>query len=74
MLAFHQLTYIKADLNDRVSVLKAVQGSTAVYGVTNYWESLDKDLEVQQGKNIADAAKVPFHLSKRLRLPLNNLG
>ncbi|EGY17070.1 hypothetical protein VD0004_g879 [Verticillium dahliae] len=56
-LAAKGVEVVEADLNDRVSVLKAVQGSTAVYGVTNYWESLDKDLEVQQGKNIADAAK-----------------
>ena len=26
--------------------------------MTNYWEKMDKELELQQGKNIADAAKV----------------
>ncbi|RNJ58079.1 NmrA-like domain-containing protein 1 [Verticillium nonalfalfae] len=56
-LAAKGVEVVEANLNDRVSVLKAVQGSTVVYGVTNYWESLDKNLEVQQGKNIADAVK-----------------
>lgn len=51
----------KADLNDRASVVKAIQGSYAVYAVTNYWETVDMDLEIQQGKNIADAAKVSEH-------------
>lgn len=26
--------------------------------MTNYWEHLDMNLEIQQGKNIADASKV----------------
>jgi hypothetical protein len=39
-------------------VLKAVQGSDVVYGVTNYWEKLDDKEEIQQGKNIVNAAKV----------------
>ncbi len=37
---------------------KAFQGAYAVYGVTNYWEKMDMDLEIQQGKNLADAALV----------------
>lgn len=24
--------------------------------MTNYWDKMDKELEIQQGKNIADAA------------------
>lgn len=45
-------------MNDKVSVLKAIQGSYAVFAVTNYWEKIDMQLEIQQGKNMADAAKV----------------
>jgi len=30
----------------------------AVFAVTNYWESKDADLEMKQGKAMADAAKV----------------
>ncbi|KAK9364509.1 NmrA-like family-domain-containing protein [Lipomyces kononenkoae] len=32
-------------------------GATAVYAVTNYWETMDKQVEFQQGKNLVDAAK-----------------
>ncbi len=32
-------------------------GATAVYAVTNYWEKMDMQLEIQQGKNLVDAAK-----------------
>ena len=28
-----------------------------MYAVTNYWEKMDAKLEVQQGKNLVDAAK-----------------
>ena len=49
---------LKADINDKASIIKAISGSYAVFAVTNYWEHLDMELEIQQGKNIADAAKV----------------
>lgn len=52
------LTTTKADLNNKDSLVKAFKGSYAVFAVTNYWESLDMQVEIQQGKNIADAAKV----------------
>lgn len=46
----------QADLNDVASVSAAIKGSYAVFGVTNYWESMSSDKEVQQGKNIVDAS------------------
>ncbi|KAH8745547.1 hypothetical protein F5883DRAFT_721830 [Diaporthe sp. PMI_573] len=48
---------IAADLNDKASLVKAFTGATAVFGVTNYWETLSIDAEIQQGKNLVDAAK-----------------
>ncbi|KAK3376519.1 NmrA-like family-domain-containing protein [Lasiosphaeria ovina] len=48
---------VAADLNDKASVAKVLAGSYAVFAVTNYWEKLDRDLEVKQGKDIVDAAK-----------------
>ncbi|KAI0536775.1 NmrA-like family protein [Xylaria digitata] len=48
---------VAADLNDKPSLIKAIAGSDTVFGVTNYWEKLDMQLEEQQGRNIADAAK-----------------
>lgn len=49
--------WVKADLDDASSVQNAVSGSEAVFGVTNFWEKLSDELEIRQGKNIADAAK-----------------
>src|ERR1700742_5198717 len=47
----------KADINDVESVKAAVSGSYGVFAVTNYWESMSKETEVTQGKNIVDACK-----------------
>lgn len=33
-------------------------GAYAAFGVTNYWEKVNMQYEIQQGKNLADAAKV----------------
>jgi len=49
---------LKANLDDTASLIEAISGSYAVFGVTNYWERADPDYETQQGKNIADAVKV----------------
>ncbi|TLS23865.1 hypothetical protein PpBr36_08991 [Pyricularia pennisetigena] len=57
-LASRGVEVVSADMNDKESLLKAIAGSHTVFGVTNYWEKLSKDVEIQQGKNIADAAKV----------------
>ncbi|KAJ7600216.1 hypothetical protein C8J56DRAFT_1072978 [Mycena floridula] len=46
---------VKADLNDRDSVLAAVKGSYGVIGITDFWTADGK--EEQQGYNIVDAAK-----------------
>lgn len=56
-LAAQGAEVVSADVNDKASILKAVQGASAVFAVTNYWEKLDQKLEVQQGKNLVDASK-----------------
>ncbi|KAK4662364.1 uncharacterized protein QC763_700320 [Podospora pseudopauciseta] len=48
---------VAADLNDKSTLIKAMEGASAVYAVTNYWEKCDMKLEIQQGKNLVDAAK-----------------
>ena len=48
---------VKADLNDPDSLAHALQGSDAVFAVTNYWEKASKSGEIAQGKAIADTAK-----------------
>lgn len=47
---------VEADLQVPSTLTKAVAGSHAVFGVTNFWESASYDVEVSQGKAIADAA------------------
>ncbi len=51
---------MEGDLSNKESIAKAIDGSYAVFGVTNYWESMDASLEIQQGKNLADAVKVCY--------------
>jgi uncharacterized protein YbjT (DUF2867 family) len=48
---------VKANTDDAESVKHALDGSYAVFAVTNYWEKASKEWETQQGKTIADAAK-----------------
>jgi hypothetical protein len=48
-----------------------VKGAFAVFAVTNYWESHSADVEMKQGKAMADAAKVctsPQHRLGRAKL------
>ena len=49
---------VAADINNGDQIKAAFQGAYAVFAVTNYWEKMDKDLEIKQGKSIADASKV----------------
>ena len=51
------VTVVRADLDDPASLESAFKGSFAVFGVTDYWARRDVEYEIQQGKNIADAAK-----------------
>jgi len=54
---------VQADVNDEESLVKAFHGSTAIYGITDFFEPFAKGgpeegqrVEVQQGKNLANAA------------------
>ncbi|KAL9614188.1 MAG: hypothetical protein Q9204_008847, partial [Flavoplaca sp. TL-2023a] len=47
---------VRADMDDAVSLLSAVAGSNAVFAMTNFWEKGIAELEVAQGKAMADAA------------------
>lgn len=48
---------VAADLNDISTLKAAMKGAYAVFAVTNYWESRSAEVEVKQGKAMADAAK-----------------
>lgn len=56
-LASQGAEVVSADLSEKSSLVKALEGSHTVFAVTNYWEKMDAKLEIQQGKNLADAAK-----------------
>ena len=71
-------------MDDKETLAKAVAGSEVVYGVTDYWATMDMNKEIQQGKNLADAVKdakvglliysTLMHISKRKpREPHSNL-
>ncbi len=47
---------VRGDLEDPASLERAVRGAYGVYSVQDYW-SVGAKREVQQGKNIADAAR-----------------
>lgn len=51
---------VAGDLDDRASLDAALKGAYGVFAVTDFWASMSMETEVQQGKNIADAAKVSF--------------
>ncbi|XP_073492329.1 nmrA-like family domain-containing protein 1 [Aquarana catesbeiana] len=46
-----------ADLDDETSVKAALKGAYGAFVVTNFWEHMDKDKEIKQGKQIADHCK-----------------
>jgi uncharacterized protein YbjT (DUF2867 family) len=49
---------VKADNDDRVSLIAAFKGADAVFAVQNYWlPNVGKEGEIRQGKLAADAAK-----------------
>jgi len=52
---------VEADLFKVDSITKAIQGSEAVFGVTNFWDPAifpnNPKGEIEQGKNLAEAAK-----------------
>ncbi|KAF2716263.1 NAD(P)-binding protein [Polychaeton citri CBS 116435] len=56
-LAAKGVELVKAELSDIASIKAAVKGSWGVFGVTDFWSLLDKEKEIQQGKNIFDACK-----------------
>ncbi|KAH9203895.1 NmrA-like family protein [Leptodontidium sp. 2 PMI_412] len=55
-LASEGVEVVTGDLDSKASMLAAFKGVYAVFAVTNYWEKMDMELEIEQGKNLADAA------------------
>ena len=55
-LAEHGAEVVQGDMEDRSSIDRVLEGAYGVFSMQNYWEA-GYDLEVQQGKTVADAAK-----------------
>lgn len=45
-------------MNSKESLETSLKGAYAVFAVTNYWEKMDEELEMKQGKLIADVSLV----------------
>ncbi|KAH8697113.1 NmrA family transcriptional regulator [Talaromyces proteolyticus] len=56
-LASKGVELVSADLGSVESVASAVKDAHTIFLVTNYWETASRKVEVEQGKNVADAAK-----------------
>lgn len=56
-LASSGVEVVKGDLDDVESLKSALAGSYGVFGVTDFWASMSKSQEMQQGKNILAACK-----------------
>lgn len=56
-------------MNSKESLEKALKGAYAVFAVTNYWEKMDEELEIRQGKLVADVALVIKHGHNDMVLP-----
>ncbi|XP_058517335.1 nmrA-like family domain-containing protein 1 [Ochotona princeps] len=48
---------VKCDLDDEASVVATLKGVYGAFLVTNFWEYLNQEREVRQGKLMADVAK-----------------
>ena len=49
---------VAGDINKVEDLKRALKSAYAVFSVTNYWETMDAELETKQGNTIADVAKV----------------
>ncbi|KAI4240544.1 MAG: hypothetical protein L6R42_011490, partial [Xanthoria sp. 1 TBL-2021] len=47
---------VQGDMDDEASLRSAVAGSNAVFAMTNFWETGSAEVEIAQGKAMADAA------------------
>lgn len=53
---------VSANMDDKESVKRALQGAHSVFLVTSFWDSMDAGKEEAQGKRVVDVAAVSFFL------------
>ncbi len=56
-LAAQGVEVVRADLDDRESLERALEGAAAAFFVTNFWEHFSPAKEIEQARNLATAAK-----------------
>ncbi|CAI7612241.1 hypothetical protein CBS147355_9713 [Penicillium roqueforti] len=56
-LAKRGVDVVSANLDSVESLTAALKGSHTVFLVTNYWETMNADVEYSQGKNVTDVSK-----------------
>jgi uncharacterized protein YbjT (DUF2867 family) len=56
-LAAQGAEVVEANLDDESSIVKAFQGAYGAFCVTNFWEHFSPEKEIQQAKNMAEAAR-----------------
>ncbi len=56
LLADSGAEVVAADLDDKESLVRAFEGAYGAFCVTNFWEHFSPEKELQQAKNLAEAA------------------
>ena len=56
-LASQGAEVVEANLDDKASLVRAFTGAYGAFCVTNFWEHFSPEKEIQQAKNLAEAAK-----------------
>ena len=45
---------VKADIDDKASLVKVLAGAYGCFGVTNFWEHMNKEKETQQVRRYSE--------------------
>lgn len=56
-LAEKGVEMVSADMSSLEAVRPAVQGAHSVFFLTNFWETMDAEVEIAQGRAVTDASK-----------------
>lgn len=57
-LAAQGIEVVQADLSDPISLERAFLDAHIIYAMTDFWQSMSADVELEQGKSIAEIADV----------------
>lgn len=63
-LAAQGVEVVQADLNDPASLEHAFKDANIIYAMTDFWQSMSADTELEQGKSIVNIAEGLPHLEQ----------